>query len=336
MANENFSRRRFIRGTLSTGLLAAGSGLISSFAGTKAKIVGSGYDAKGLPTAMLGKTGVRIPRIAIGLGSRFCTIRNAEDSQKMLNYALDNGLYYWDTAWIYENTDLKVISEERIGEVVQYRRNEIFLSTKVTSRDPGEAMRQIDSSLKRLKTDHLDMLKIHDVQSEADVDKLSEKGNLIDILLKMKEQGLTRFIGFSGHSEAGAMKRMAEKGVFDSMLMAMNHWGDNAEQRQELVIPAAKSKQMGVMLMKVVRPRETIKELAPADLVRYALSLNGPDGIVLGMDSMDVVKSNLDIFRNFTPLPDDRMKTLAQHLTPFYRHVNLPWMQEGYTDGRWV
>jgi predicted aldo/keto reductase-like oxidoreductase len=174
------------------------------------------------------------------------------------------------------------------------------------------------------------------VQSKADVDKLSEKGNLIDILVKLKEQGLTRFIGFSGHSEAVAMKRMAEKGVFDSMLMAMNHWGGNTEQRQELVIPAAKSRQLGVMLMKVVRPRETITELAPADLIRYALSLNGPDGIVLGMDSLEVVKANLDILRNFTPLPDDRMKTLAQQLTPFYRHENLPWMQQGYRDGRWV
>lgn len=336
MDNANFSRRKFIRGTLSTGLLAAGSGLISSLAGQKSNIMGSGFDAKGLPTAMLGKTGVRIPRIAIGLGSRFCTIRSADESQHMLNYALDNGLYYWDTAWIYENSELKIVSEERIGEVVKYRRDEIFLSTKVTSRDPGEAMRQIESSLKRLKTDHLDMLKIHDVQSETDVEKLSEKGNLIDILIKLKEQGLTRFIGFSGHSEAVAMKQMAEKDVFDSMLMAMNHWGDNSEKRQELVIPAAKSRQMGVMLMKVVRPRETIKELAPGDLIRYALSLREPDGIVLGMDSIEVVKSNLDILRNFTPLSDDRMKTLAQQLTPFYRHENLPWMQQGYRDGRWV
>ncbi len=95
---------------------------------------------------------------------------------------------------------------------------------------------------------------------------------------------------------------MAEKGIFDSMLMAMNHYGGDKEQRQEFAIPAAKAQGMGVMLMKVVRPRETVKELDPKDLIRYALSLNGPDGIVLGMDSLDVVNSNLEILRNFKPM----------------------------------
>lgn len=296
------------------------------------------YDARGLPTAILGKTGVRIPRMAIGLGSRFCNIKEPEESYNMLNYALDNGLYYWDTAWFYENANLGVVSEERVGQVVKTRRKEIFLSTKVTSRDPDEAMHQIETSLKRLQTDHVDMLKIHDVQTEKDVAKLSEKGNLIDILLKMKDQRVTRFIGFSGHTEARALKLMAEKGIFDSMLFAMNHWQmkNNPQERQEMVIPAAKSKGMGIMLMKVVRPRETVKGIDTKDLIKYALSLQGPDGIALGMDSLEVVKSNLEILRNFKPLDDIKMKELTQQLAPFYNHENLPWMKKGYCDGNWT
>jgi predicted aldo/keto reductase-like oxidoreductase len=276
--------------------------------------------------------------MAIGLGSRFCTIKSAEEAYNMLNYALDNGLYYWDTAWAYENKNLGIISEERLGEVVKTRRNEIFLSTKVTSRDPDEAMRQIESSLKRLQTDHLDILKIHDVKTLADVEKLSEKGNLIDLIQKMKEQKICRFIGFSGHTDAEALKLMTERGNFDTMLFAMNHYNmaTNPQKRTELVIPAVKAKGMGVMLMKVVRPRETVKELKTTDLIRFALSLHGPDGIALGMDSMEVVKSNLEILRNFRPMEDTRMKELAQQLTPFYRHENLPWMQEGYSDGNWA
>jgi len=338
MESSSNSRRKFIKGTIGTGLLIAGSGLLPScsifrMAGSDTK-----YDAKGLPTAMLGSTGVRIPRIAIGLGSRFCNIKTNEEAYQLLNFALDNGLYYWDTAWAYENKNLGITSEERLGEVVKTRRNEIFLSSKVTSRDPNEAMRQIESSLKRLKTDHLDMLKIHDVQTEADVAKLSEKGNLIDILVRLKEPGITRFIGFSGHTEAAAMKLMADKGVFDSMLMAMNHWNvaTNPQKRQELAIPAAKAQGMGVMLMKVIRPRETVKELDPKDLVRYALSLNGPSGIVLGMDSIDVVKSNLEILRNFKPMDETKMKQMSMQLSPFYNHENLPWMKPGYNDGNWA
>jgi uncharacterized protein len=336
MERSDLSRRKFIRNTVGTGLIVAGSGLLPSWAIARTKGSKTNYDAKGLPTAFLGKTGVRIPRIACGLGSRFCNIEKTDDAIRLLNYALDSGLYYFDTAWAYENTKLGITSEERIGEVVKSRRDEIFLSTKVTSRDPDEAMRQIETSLKRLKTDHLDMLKIHDITTPSDVETISAKGSLIDIISRLKEQGVTRFIGFSGHTEAAALKLMAEKGIFDSMLMAMNHYNGNKEQRQEVVIPAAKSKGMGVMLMKVVRPRETVKELDPKDLVRYALSLNGPDGIVVGMDSLDVVNSNLDILRNFKPMDETRMKEMAMQLTPFYNHQNLPWMKPGYHDGRWA
>lgn len=337
MIDQNYSRRKFIKGTVGTGLLIAGSGLVPSCSVFRMAGISSGYDAKGLPTAMLGKTGVRIPRIVLGLGSRFCNIEKTEDAHNMLNFALDNGFYYWDTAWIYENKKLGIVSEERLGEVVKNRRKEIFLSTKVSARNPDEAMRQIETSLKRLQTDRLDMLKIHSVESLEDVERMGQKGNLIDIVKKMKEQGVTRFIGFSGHGNAEAMKAMAERGDFDSMLIAMNHWNreNNPQSRQETAIPVAKGKGMGVLLMKAVRPRETVKSLSPVDLVRYALSLDGPDALVLGMDSIEVVKSNLEILRNFKPMEETRMKEMAMQLQPFYRHENLPWMNSGYCDGNW-
>ncbi len=349
MEDSIFSRRKFIKGTVGSGLLIAGAGLLPSCnifrMSSKSKSV---YDAKGLPTVLFGSTGVRVPRIICGLGSRFCHLESDEEAQRLLHYTLDNGLYYWDTAWAYNNTigvppgkkrsPRLVTSEERLGPVVKTRRNEIFLSTKVTSRDPNEAMRQIETSLKRLQTDHLDQLMIHDVQSMADVDKLSQKGNLIDILHRLKEQGLTRFIGFSGHTEAAAMKAMVDRGDFNTMLIAMNHWNaaTNLQNRQEMAIPAAKAKGMGIILMKVVRPRETIDSLHPTDLIKYALSLKGPDFVVLGMDSVEVVQSNLEILRNFKPMSEARMKELAMDLTPYYKHENLPWMQPGYTDGNYA
>ena len=338
MENSKPSRRIFIKETLGTGLLVAGSGLLPAntlFRMSKSEFA---YDAKGLPTTILGKTGARIPIMALGCGSRFCNIETAKEAHQVLNFALDNGLYYWDTASAYENKKLGITSEERLGEVVGKRRKEIFLSTKVGSRDPNEAMRQLENSLKKLKTDHLDMLKIHNVLSEEDVAKLSEKGNLIDIVLKMKEQGVTRFIGFSGHSNAKALQMMADKGIFDSMLMAMNHYNlaTDPQKRQEEVIPTAKSHGMGLMLIKAVRPRETVKGLDAKDLVKYALSLKGPDGVVVGMDSIEVVKSNLEILRSFKPFDEVRMKELANQLSPFYNHENLPWMKPGYTDGNWA
>jgi predicted aldo/keto reductase-like oxidoreductase len=349
MEKNELNRRKFIKGTVGASLLVAGTGLFPSCSVFRLSKSDSGnYDPKGLPTVLFGSTGVRVPRIVCGLGSRFCHIENDNEAQQMLHYTLDNGLYYWDTAWAYDNTlgvppgkkrsPRLVSSEERLGPVVQMRRKEIFLSTKVTSRDPDEAMRQIETSLKRLQTDHLDQLMIHDVRTMEDVEKLSEKGNLIDILHRLKDQGITRFIGFSGHTDAEAMKTMVDRGDFNTMLIAMNHWNAarNPQKRQEMAIPAAKAKGMGVILMKVVRPRETIKTLHPEDLVRYALSLKGPDVIVLGLDSIEVVKSNLEILRNFKPMGEAKMKEMAMELAPFYNHENLPWMQQGYHDGPWT
>jgi len=324
--NRGFTRRDFIKGTIGAGIVIAGADLLT---GCK------GYDAKGLPTAVLGKTGVRIPRMAIGLGSRWCSVESEDKALELLAYALDNGLYYWDTAHTYTNPSLGIVSEERIGKLLASRRDEVFISTKVASRDPEEAKRQIELSLKRLQTDHVDMLKIHSVLSMEDVDALSVKGGLIEIITKMKEEGITRFIGYSGHANAEAMKTMTERGDFDNMLIAMNHYGMNndPQPRQELAVPAALDKGMGVMLMKSVRPKETIPGMDINDLVRFALTLKGPKGVVVGMDSMEVVKSNLEILRNFTPLSDDKMKKLAMALTPFFNHENLEWMRPGYHDG---
>ena len=334
-------RRDFLKTTVGAGFALVGAKLLAS-EGTGADL--NDYDPKGLPTVMFGSTGVRIPRIVLGLGSRFCHMDSDQESYDMLNYALDNGLYYWDTAHTYDNTIALpswkskptelVISEVRVGEVVKKRRKEIFLSTKVQAREPDEAMKQIELSLKRLQTDKLDMLKIHGVETMDEVNQMSQKGGVIDILTRLKEEKVTRFIGFSCHVDAEFTVELLNRAPFDDMLIAMNHY---TPRRKHLGIawPAVKEKKMGLLLMKAVRPKETIEGLHATDLVKYALSLDGPDALALGMDSIEVVKSNLDILRNFQKLPPERMQQLAQQLAPFYRHENLEWMQKGYTDGNW-
>ncbi len=325
---NDYTRRRFIKNTLTASVALAGSHLAFSAGKNPDQ-----YDPKGLPTAVLGKTGVIIPRIALGLGSRFLNIKTLDEAIEMCNYALDNGLYYWDTAHAYENTATGAVSEERLGHIVKDRRKEIFLSTKVTARDPEKAKLEIEDSLKRLRTDHLDMLKIHAVESLKDVEDITRKGGILDVLSKFKEEGITRFIGFSGHGNAEALKAMIDTGRFDSMLFAMNHYDANKQNRQGTLIPAAKEKGMGIMLMKAIRPKETIKGLDIKELVRFALSLEGPDGLAVGMDSKKVVESNLDLLRNFKPMDTDEKAKYAMLLSPYFRHENLEWMSQGYFDG---
>jgi hypothetical protein len=87
------------------------------------------------------------------------------------------------------------------------------------------------------------------------------------------------------------------------------------------------------MLMKTVRPKETIQGIDPKELVRFALSLEGPDGIAVGMDSKKVVESNLNLLRNFKPMNDAEKSKYAMFLSPYFRHENLEWMRNGYRDG---
>jgi len=334
-------RRDFLKTTVGAGLALAGANLLVPGCTSGSNGI---YDPKGLPTTMFGSTGVRIPRIVLGLGSRFCHIESDQEAYDMLNFALDNGFYYWDTAHTYDNTialppwksepTKLVISEVRVGEVVKTRRREIFLSTKVQAREPSEAMKQIELSLKRLNTDRLDMLKIHSVESMDDVDRMSQKGQLIDIVRQMKEEKVTRFIGFSCHADPNAAREMTNRASFDSMIIALNHYPPIAN-RHEIATATAQEKKMGFLLMKSVRPRETVEGLQVTDLIKYALSLDGPHALTLGMDSIEVVKSNIEILRNFQKLPQARMQELTVQLAPFYRHENLPWMQEGYHDGNW-
>ena len=303
---------------------------------TAGKEIKNQYDPKGLPTSVLGNTGIVIPRIAIGLGSRFCNIATLEEAVEMCNYALDNGLYYWDTANSYINAATGAVSEERLGYIVKDRRKEIFLSTKIGARDPEKAKVQIEESLKRLQTDHVDMLKVHSVESIEDVNEICKPGNILDLLSKMKEEGVTRFIGFSGHGNAQALKAMVGTGRFDSMLFAMNHYDANKENRQGTLIPDAKERGMGIMLMKTVRPKETIQGIDAKELVRFALSIEGPSGIAVGMDSKKVVDSNLNLLRNFKPMNAGEKLKYAMILSPYFRHENLEWMKNGYHDGYWV
>jgi hypothetical protein len=243
MKESNYSRRRFIKNTLGAGVVLAGAGIAlpgeerSLLPGDQKRLP---YDAKGLPTAVLGKTGVVIPRITLGLGSRFLNIATLDEALEMCSYALDNGLYYWDTAHTYVNNASGAISEERLGHIVKDRRREIFLSTKLAARNTEDAKKQLELSLKRLQTDHLDMLKIHAVESTEEVAEICKKGGVLELLMKMKEEGVTRFIGFSGHGNMPALKAMIDTGSFDSMLFAMNHYDNGKNDRQGILIPSAR------------------------------------------------------------------------------------------------
>ena len=321
MKAKDFNRRDFIK---TTSAVTAGVILAPTIACSS-----SPYDSKGLPTTILGKTGIRIPIMVMGLGSRFMAIEE-DKGLEVLETALNNGLYYWDTAAIYKN-DMQ-FSEERIGKILKSVRDRVFLSTKVSERNADEAKRTIESSLKKLQTDYINLYQIHSITTEEEVKQFGAKDGVLPVLQKYKEQGVIRHIGFTGHTSASAMKLAAEMYDFDTMLIALNHQQKD-QSFEEQPVPFAASKGMGVLAMKVIRPRETVNGLSPDDLIKYALSLKGVTAAVIGTDSVEVLKKNIETIKNFKPLSDERMKELHVALDPFYKSKKLPWMQAGYFDG---
>ncbi len=322
MKKRDFTRRDFIK---TTGAVTAGALLAPT-----AACATSPFDAKGLPTAILGKTGVRVPRIVFGLGSRFMSIPE-DQGLELLEAALNKGFYYWDTAASYQGSGQ--FSEERIGKILSPVRERVFLSSKVGERKADDAKKTVETSLKRLQTDYIDLLQIHSIRDEDDVKQLGEPDGVLPVLQKYRDEGVIRHIGFTGHTSASAMKLAAEMYDFDTMLIALNHHQKGNQSFEEEPAPFAAKKGMGVIAMKAVRPRETVETLTIEELIRYALSLKDFTTVAVGMDSLDVLNKNLAILQNFKPYEADKMNSLRAALDPFYRSDKLPWMQPGYTDG---
>jgi predicted aldo/keto reductase-like oxidoreductase len=334
MSRATVTRRDFFKTCLAATAAVGGLSRRPLFAGGPPGVADSPYDPKGLPTRILGKTGVTLPLISFGSGSRFCRIHEPEKSVEALNYALNNGLYHWDTAhdYVFEGVN----SEERLGLVLKDRRREVFLSTKVAERTYDGAMRHLEESLKRLQTDRLDIYQIHQVESLEDVDRIGAKGGVLEALHRLKEQKVTRFIGFSGHLSAEAMTAAAERYDFDTMLIALNHHTEAKGDMEKGAIPAAAAKGLGVMVIKVIRPRETVEGIVPEDLIRYALTLRHVTSAAIGHDSLDVLKKNIALLKNFKAMEAAEMEAMSARLDPFFRGTALPWMCPGYRDGATV
>ncbi len=290
------------------------------------------YDSKGLPTVKLGNAGVQVPLMGFGCGSRWMSVESDDKALQILEYALEQGLYYWDTASSYGNDQIS--SEARIGKILKEHRQNVFMVSKTGDRGADKAKESIERSLKDLDTDYIDLLHIHSIASVEDAEQLGEKGKVLEVLDRYKSEGIIRHIGFTGHTTAEGMKRAAELYDFDVMMMALNHQSaDGSENFEELPAPFANRKGMGVVAMKVIRPRETSEELAGQDLIRYALSLKEFHMINVGIDSMDILKENLEIIREFKPLEAPKMEEIRLALQPFYKSKNLAWMKPSYVDG---
>lgn len=245
-----------------------------------------------------GKTGERFSILSFG-AQRIVDGHNCseEEAIRMVNYALDHGIRYFDTAWVYSDGQ----SEVRVGKVAKHRRQEMWIATKARERTREAALAQLEESLTRLQTDHVDEWRMHNIWNMEELDKLTAPGGALEAAVRAREQGKIRYISMSGHRNPTVHVEALRRFPFDSMLVALSALDHFILSFAEEFLPVANAAGIAVIGMKVM----ALAKLGPyyERALRYSLGLPVSTTIV-GMETMDQLKRNLAVAENFTPLGD--------------------------------
>ncbi len=279
-----------------------------------------------IPRRTLGKTGVEVTELALGgvIGMQLPPSKN-HDPVAIAETALDLGIAYFDTAPGYNNGQ----SESNYGQVLARRRKEVFQTSKTGDRTYDGTMRSLEQSLKRLQTDHLDLLQIHGVSVKEDLEAWGKPGGVYTALLKLREQKVTRFIGVTGHEDAEMLRRAVEMYDFDTLLTTLNPVSRRRSFREAL-LSAANRKKMGVLAMKVMGGGngclvagnpfqkvllpyhdQTAHQVDSQSLIRYTLGLP-ISAAVIGVASVEQLKANIRVVKESKPMEVAEQRQLEQ------------------------
>jgi len=301
--SKRISRRQFLEiGT------AAGAGVLLL------NDVGSARTTKdALPSRTLGRTGAKVSILAFGCGSRFLMYKDEESAQAILNRAMDLGITYFDTAYAYGDGE----SESRVGKVMATRRKEVWLATKIPDRTRDGFLRRLEGSLKRLQTDHVDLVHIHSLGHDDDLAKIEAPDGALKGLMEAREQKMARFAGMTSHTDGTVMAKAIERHDLDCVQMALN--ASRNGRFEELALPAAHAKELGIIAMKVTGQEFLVGDGSlKADmraLLRYSMSLPVTTAVV-GMPRPEMLQNNVDMARSFSPMKDEEKERLRQQLGP--------------------
>ena len=266
-----------------------------------------------------GKTGEKFSILSFG-GQRIVDGHGCSEPEaiKMLNYAIDHGIRYYDTAWLYSQGQ----SEERIGKVAHHRRKEMWIATKARARDKNGAKKQLEESLKRLQTDHVDEWRMHDVWSLHELDEITGPGGALEAAIQARKEGYVRYISISGHSNPAVQVEALNRFPFDSVLCAMSVLDRFILSFADEFLPIAKAKGVAVIGMKILG----LGRLAPLYDRALLYSLSLPiDTAIVGMESMEQLRKNLAVAENYKPLSDVEKLELYLEILPKVTPDFLPW-----------
>jgi len=268
------------------------------------------HGAAEIPRRVLGRTGVEVSALALG-GYNLGLVKTRREAIRIVQEAYDAGVTFMDNAWEYQQG----VSEEIMGQALAGRRHNTFLMTKVCShgRDKKVAMRQLNESLKRLKTDYLDLWQIHEVVYDNDPELHFSTGGVIEALDQAKREGKVRFVGFTGHKDPAIhLKMLRYDYPFDTCQLPLNVFDGTFRSFEQQVLPELNRRGIAAIGMKSMcgdgGPVKK-KAVTPAEALTYAMSLPVAT-TVSGIDSLKVLRQNVRIARSFQPLSSEAMQEL--------------------------
>jgi predicted aldo/keto reductase-like oxidoreductase len=309
--DNGLTRRRFLEATVGTTVASAMAG--SLLAKTSAHAPGAAADARnGVPYRTLGNTGEKVS--CVGLGGYHIGMQSDEqESIRIIRTALDEGINFLDNCWDYNGGT----SEIRMGKALQdgYRQK-AFLMTKIDSHTKQGANAQINESLRRLQTDHIDLLQFHEVIRDGDPEAIFAPNGSLQAALAAKKEGKIRYIGFTGHKSPQVHLKMlntgfAHKFTFNAVQMPLNLMDAHYDSFQKLVLPVLVSHNIGVLGMKPMGDGLILKSktAGAVECLQYALNL--PTSVVItGCDSLPILQQALQTARTFRPLSQEQVAAL--------------------------
>ncbi len=259
-------------------------------------------NAEGIPMRPLGRTGEMVTMICLG-GYHSSVHPNEKDSIKLIQRAIDEGITFLDNAWDYHDG----AAEERMGKAISQgnRREKVFLMTKCCGRTAKDAQSHLEDSLRRLRTDHLDLWQFHEIVYDNDPDWIFEKGGAIETALKAKEQGKIRHLGFTGHKDPSIHLKMLDKPYpWATTQMPLSVLDGHFRSFEQKVLPVLNTRGIGPIGMKSLAGNGKIVSdgvVTIEEALRYVFSLPIAT-LVSGIDSEKVLEQNLKIVRDFKPM----------------------------------
>ena len=279
-----------------------------------------------MQTRPFGKTGQSFPILSFG-GQRIVDEHNCTEEQavEIVNTAIDRGIRYFDTAWAYSNGQ----AEQRLGLVVKHRRSEMWIATKTTDTTRDGALRQLEQSLKRLQTDHVDEWRLHNQYSFDRLDAFTAKGGGLEAAIQAREQGMVRHISISGHTDPQILIEALDRFPFDSALVAVSALDHFIKSFAEEFLPVANARKVATIGMKVLGLGSLTHEVERA--LRYAFALP-VSTVIVGMESMAQLEQNLQIAESFKPMKDEERLAFFRDILPLVRPDNLRWKADDWEN----